>query len=1398
MRSLMCKWAALCFVMLSFVACSESNVIEDIPELQPEPELVEFTLSASDHAENAADESTRTYLDAAGKVYWHATDKLNVYEVTAQNTFTTNQTTETKLSADGAGVANRIADFTVVMPRNEATNLTYYASLGGCTLSKVTAEGAEMALELPATQTPDATSFDPATDLLVSLPKGPCPQPQQGEAVRFAFNRVNAFAQMTIKGIDPNETLTGISFATTTENIAGAATFSTATETLTKSTTTEAKKIVLDPKNLTKAGDNSYLVYFSLYPAKLADYTLTVNTTNSTTGKSYTYTKTVNRTGRELNFLACTRTQWGVTLIDKTENVSEVYKLVEDVTSVKAGDEIVLVGLKNSTSTYYALGGQNTGDYRDAVIVTVDAAAKTCELAQGVTVLTVEAGSEPNSVAFKDGAAYLAYTKPTGTKKNNNLWTSTINDKQAAWVISKGTGTNEASIKNQYNTGRFLQFNQSDPRFAGYTGTQEDVFIYRKTAGSGSNESFTALATPQPKSDVYSDTSITVNWTDVAHADNYTVTCKKGTDVVATQTGVKKADASATEVTATFNDLVAQTEYTIEVVANPQSGSTEFTKSAVGIVTVTTSAKLAKDDFRLVTSAAEMTDGEYILVAKAGNKNYAMPTPAINGKLDGVAVTLNPDGNSIAGTQAAGKVWTLKKTGSTCTLFDGANYLGHTAKDTQLDKSAEPFAWTIVDATATDPLYLQSSAEASRGILFHIETFNDFGGYSLSNKDNVNYTEVLFFRRDAGVIIEKTPLATPTLTVGAVTETSIEINWTEDLLVNQYLVTVTNTTNNQVVVGPDFAYDAATLYGVVITKLDPDTEYKFEVVATPKADDATHTNSVAATLTQKTAAQGGGEVTPSSDFVQISTLEELGNGGEVVLVSHYATGAKPYNALPAKVFSAGTILGTEITPNTSVTPATIDESAVAGHIWTLTKTTTGYTLSFDANGATNYLDKGSKSTQILTSTTSHEWQINNDATYGLMIVDNGTTRHLGAASGNTGKIGAYTEAKTYSPVLIFMRKSGGSTPEIPTQTPLATPQVTTSVTGTTITVNWQAITGAKDYTVTCGSQTQNNVTATSATFTVAGNNTYAVSVVAHPSDTAKNSDSEAGKTSVTIGGASPAPSPSTQLPGYFQSHTGWPELLSSENMPENTNRFYYCHRDFDKGTQSVKANDMRNYSFCYDSKYLCSRWVAYPMTAEHLAGTGRTDKWRIDDKFEKEYPGVPQPAVGKGSYADGLHARGHLMASADRKIDTPSTTIATNVAPEFQNGHNAGVWSKLEDAVRNMIPQGDTLFVVSGVHFDETNYTIKYVNDKAGQSCGIPTHFYKVILRKKAGVHKPAVQCTAAELETTAYWVDHDYNGTTWNPYDSYRTTVADVEAKTGLKFFINVPAAPKTQNSAF
>ena len=73
------------------------------------------------------------------------------------------------------------------------------------------------------------------------------------------------------------------------------------------------------------------------------------------------------------------------------------------------------------------------------------------------------------------------------------------------------------------------------------------------------------------------------------------------------------------------------------------------------------------------------------------------------------------------------------------------------------------------------------------------------------------------------------------------------------------------------------------------------------------------------------------------------------------------------------------------------------------------------------------------------------------------------------------------------------------------------------------------------------------------------------------------------------------------------------------------------------------------------------------------------------------------------------------------------TYYSTNMTPQIQNGFNGGIWAKLEEAVRNEIPEGDTLYVITGAVFekfaqDENVKTI--VNKNDSKPLPVPNYYW--------------------------------------------------------------------------
>lgn len=190
----------------------------------------------------------------------------------------------------------------------------------------------------------------------------------------------------------------------------------------------------------------------------------------------------------------------------------------------------------------------------------------------------------------------------------------------------------------------------------------------------------------------------------------------------------------------------------------------------------------------------------------------------------------------------------------------------------------------------------------------------------------------------------------------------------------------------------------------------------------------------------------------------------------------------------------------------------------------------------------------------------------------------------------------------------------------------------------------------------------------------------------------------------------------------------------------------------------------RNYFLLYDTQLHLAHYVAYPLYKD-LMGSGRYDKWQYDASIPSQF----QPNLKK-SY-EGEYARGHQIASADRNANPTlcnTTYYYSNMVPQNQK-HNGGIWSNLENQVRTLANGVDTLYVVTGVGFDNTNY--KYTRDNSGMACPIPDYFYKVVVWRDK----------QERWHSKAWCIPHEgYSG----GYDNYKKTLSEMEAKTGFDFF--------------
>ena len=206
-------------------------------------------------------------------------------------------------------------------------------------------------------------------------------------------------------------------------------------------------------------------------------------------------------------------------------------------------------------------------------------------------------------------------------------------------------------------------------------------------------------------------------------------------------------------------------------------------------------------------------------------------------------------------------------------------------------------------------------------------------------------------------------------------------------------------------------------------------------------------------------------------------------------------------------------------------------------------------------------------------------------------------------------------------------------------------------------------------------------------------------------------------------------------------------------------------------------NKFINYSAEYNCSMKHTRWVAYVIdNVRNKKRTERTDKWG-NDNF------IPSQFQTKKSDYDSPYNRGHLVASGDRTFSYEAnvqTFLYSNMSPQIIK-FNGGIWNNMENKVRawaDGLSAKDTVYVAKGGYIDGTvadGTLIEYT----GNHVAVPRYYFMAVLSLKNGAYK-----------AMAFWIDQKAMANTKDAVEKFAISVADLEAKTNIDFFHNLPDA--------
>ena len=326
------------------------------------------------------------------------------------------------------------------------------------------------------------------------------------------------------------------------------------------------------------------------------------------------------RTTRCLALLLAVVMVLSVMPVAMAEETTQTATLVTDASTLKDGDEIILVAEANEK--IYA-AGKMSGKYLSSVETTVPALDSEVEIfklngTDGKWTLT---GTDGKKIST-DAAKAL-----NTTDKGTSTWTISIAENGEATIASTNT---------EY--GRFL-YNVNNPRFLNYTSDSNKSMLLPKIYKvEGTTQQQVATPTASPAAG------------EVVKGTKVEFKCKtEGAKISYKTTGEYTEYTDPVEVN-------ADTTFTVKATKAGMDDSDEVT------FTYTVRKEDGEDKLGKLTSADQLTDGSYVMIVSTG---YA-PLELSGKWLTVVQPTVAED----KVTKTEGAVWTLKVSGQSVTLTD--------------------------------------------------------------------------------------------------------------------------------------------------------------------------------------------------------------------------------------------------------------------------------------------------------------------------------------------------------------------------------------------------------------------------------------------------------------------------------------------------------------------------------------------------------------------------------------------------------------------------------------------------------------------------------------------------------------------------------------------------------
>ena len=211
-----------------------------------------------------------------------------------------------------------------------------------------------------------------------------------------------------------------------------------------------------------------------------------------------------------------------------------------------------------------------------------------------------------------------------------------------------------------------------------------------------------------------------------------------------------------------------------------------------------------------------------------------------------------------------------------------------------------------------------------------------------------------------------------------------------------------------------------------------------------------------------------------------------------------------------------------------------------------------------------------------------------------------------------------------------------------------------------------------------------------------------------------------------------------------------------------------------------------NYSVEWDCDKKSQRWSAYQLNSTTLKKS--TNRYYSDTNQYPSDPLLPNNQyLSQDCFWNTGFDHGHICPSADRLYSSEAnyqTFFLTNMQPQFKAfnaDNNNSPWYKLESQVRSWANATSTemLYVVKGGTIEDNQILTN--NDGSPRllkgEMRIPKYFFVALLLQNKDGYK-----------AVGFWMEHLDRYTAPVSLGSCAVNISELEAKTGIDFFCNLP----------